>query len=283
MISKHSSAAFLVLVVIAIIPILFFLSQTKPPIHLTGLDTMQSGTVIITFKNILCGNDEIDPGEQCDPPGNTEQCPGGQACNDACQCPRQNQGGTSGGGQGGCPSPKNITREHEGFREDFYTCCDPGWCQEVCTQTECHVECTEGDCQRVWGLPDDWYCDYHPAVLATKVCVKAQRTYKAVTTGVCPTKRTCGALCCEIGQTCQNGECTAYPEAPEFDLPPPPEVQDPMMVAIPYTTYAFPWWYFVLAILILLFLAYLIWRKTRKLSEPLTPLKPTPPKKKRKH
>ncbi len=254
--------------------------------RITGLSQLQVGKGTVTFTNVLCGNNETDIGEDCDPPGNTFQCPGNLTCTSNCQCPTPTPppggGGTSGGGQAGCPSPKNITREYNGFREYFYTCCDTGWCQEVCTQIECHIECTKGDCQRVWGLPDDWYCDDHPAVLATRVCIKAQRTYKAVTTGMCPTKRTCGALCCATGQACLNGKCVT--EYPEFDLPPPPEIEEPMMVGIPFTIYAFPWWYFALAILILLFLTYLIWRKLRKLSES-TPLKLTitRKKKKRKH
>lgn len=34
----------------------------------------------------LCGNGVINPGEQCDPPGNTFQCLGGGLCLSNCQC-----------------------------------------------------------------------------------------------------------------------------------------------------------------------------------------------------
>ena len=36
---------------------------------------------------LCCNNGNLDPGEQCDPPGDTSQCPAGGVCSVSCACP----------------------------------------------------------------------------------------------------------------------------------------------------------------------------------------------------
>ncbi len=183
-------------------------------------------------------------------------------------------GGSSGGTQQGCASPKQLTREYNGERLEFFTCCDLGKCREKCEGNACTLECIQGDCQRVWGMEEDWYCDDHPAVLATKVCIKAQTTYKASTTSICPTQRTCGPLCCEQGQTCRNGQCTSQQEMPaQQELPEPPQMEAPYIVTVPFTDYSFPTWILILALIALFALFMILYYRLNERKIPIEPVK----------
>ena len=41
----------------------------------------------LDMPTTACGNGTVEGSEQCDPPGNTSQCPGGRACSPLCLCP----------------------------------------------------------------------------------------------------------------------------------------------------------------------------------------------------
>jgi len=111
-------------------------------------------------------------------------------------------------------------------------------------------------------------------------CSPIQQPMPPPAKGVCPIERTCGEKCCNQGDLCRNGQCLKELPAPPIQMPlPPPELEEPHLVAIPYTEYAFPWWYFVLAIIILLTLTYLLLRKTKAAPKPQPAPAPAPVKK----
>lgn len=115
-------------------------------------------------------------------------------------------------------------------------------------------------------------------------CSPIQRPALPPAKGVCPIEQTCGEKCCNKGDLCRNGQCLKEPPAPPIQMPlPPPELEEPRLVAIPYTEYAFPWWYFVLAIIILLSLTYLLLRMSNgKTPKPQPAPAPAPVKHRKK-
>ncbi|MBW3016669.1 hypothetical protein KY309_03610, partial [Candidatus Woesearchaeota archaeon] len=118
-------------------------------------------------------------------------------------------------------------------------------------------------------------------------CYPVQQPAPPPPAGICPIEQTCGTKCCKPGETCLNNKCMKELQPPPMQLLEPPEIEYPTLVAIPYTTYAFPWWYFAIAILALLVLSYLLLRKTMKTKPAETPKQapsktPEKPKRKRK-
>ncbi|GEM_PF-3066151 len=114
-------------------------------------------------------------------------------------------------------------------------------------------------------------------------CNPVQKPMPPPAQGVCPIKQMCGEKCCKEKEYCRNGKCLKELPAPPIQMQlPPPEIEQPYLVAIPYTEYAFPWWYFVLAILILLILTYLLLRQPKRATTRETP-NPTPVKRIVKH
>jgi LPXTG-motif cell wall-anchored protein len=232
-------AAFLFIAIAATI----FLLSLEGSYTLTGASPTRTGKGVITFKNVLCGNNITDLGEDCDPPGSL--CPNGLACTADCECP-QPPPPPGGGGAGGAQAQ----------------CCN--YVEFAGMEFEC--DCTLLDRGLIRIQP--YMCCKNPLDLACfDFCKPLQRPQIVKTPeGICPIELTCGLLCCETDQYCSNGKCRSK-ESMLLELPPPPEIEAPHMITIPYTEYAFPWWYFVLGIIILLFLAYLLLRK-KKRQEP---------------
>lgn len=114
-------------------------------------------------------------------------------------------------------------------------------------------------------------------------CNPIQQPMPPPAEGICPIKQMCGEKCCKEKEYCRNGQCLPILPEPSKDIPPPPELEEPTLISIPYTEYAFPWWYFVLAILILLCLTYLLVRQPKRKETPQPTPAPTPAKRTVKH
>lgn len=123
--------------------------------------------------------------------------------------PSGGQGGGSSAGAGFCPPFNAIQRKVGGQTVTFYTCC------------------VDADCGRIWGL-GGYVCGSSNAMLAAPVCVPSGKE-PVYAQGTCPVARTCGTLCCDVGQVCSSGRCI-IPRQPELLVPAQPPSNDGFII-----------------------------------------------------
>jgi hypothetical protein len=147
-------------------------------------------------------------------------------------------GGGSASGAGLCPPFNAIQRKVNGQTVTFYTCC------------------VDSDCARVWGL-GGYVCGSSQAMLAAPVCIPAPPESLAYSDGVCPVQRTCGTLCCAIGQVCTNGRCVITRQ-PEILVPFVPKAEEGYVIlGVQETSVLWLLLLIILAIILLIMLAIL--------------------------
>lgn len=145
--------------------------------------------------------------------------------------PTPSPGGGGGGGAAqyaGCAPLKQLVRNGQ----SYYSCC------------------TNADCQNFWRLPSNYGCVNTYAVLATTVCAPVtQLQMPAPSKGVCPTVRTCGSKCCNVGEGCSNGQCLL--PAPVQLAPAPVQPEKFVIVGVSEKSLLWTLLLIVLAIIIL--------------------------------
>ncbi len=142
-------------------------------------------------------------------------------------------GGGGAGGAGGCIVGQ-MKIKAGGQLKDVFLCC------------------SDDDCSSVWGLKG-YSCGMQPPVLAAQ-CIQTKYLETPSPSGICPTQRTCGALCCPMGTMCVNSQCL-QPQKTTAPLPEPPESYYMLNI----TEYGLLWLLFLLLLaLIILFLIVLI-------------------------
>ncbi len=236
---ENNTVAVIVFLVAATLVAAYLLS----PSNITGMSSMREGRATINFS--VCGDNQTQPNEQCEPPG-SPTCPGGAICRADCTCPPPPGGAQGGSAAAAAECCRNIL-----YYDKEYLC-------ECFIQQYGVIKLQPTVC---CSDPENEKCD--------DFCRKLEEPQEQFPTiGLCPVSRMCGSLCCNIGEECRNGQCIAPGKQPqkEVQLTPPPEL--PVMITIPYTTYAFPWWYFILAAIILFILAYILWKKANEKPKP---------------
>lgn len=112
------------------------------------------------------------------------------------------------------------------------------------------------------------------AMLAAPVCVPGPESDAPVyAQGTCPVARTCGTLCCDVGQSCSNGRCI-IPRQPELLVPAQPQVEEGFVIlGVRETSILWMLLLIILAIVLLIILAILASlgkekEKTQKIAIP---------------